>query len=197
MKKRTLEILTVGMLFLPIFTFAENNVNRNPKPLMPQVKEIKQKISSTSPIMMERRDERRENLLRIAKNIFEKLIDRFEATIDREIMISSKIKSRIEKVKSLGGNTVDAEKYVDEANIHINEAKTALLNLKNASTSADTLVNANTSTSTIVKTELKKIKEMTQNVEKHIREAHQSLTKAVKTLRGMSTTATTTPKSDN
>lgn len=163
-----------------------------------EIKTKKTEIASSTKERIEnRRDERRENLKRIAENKLDKMIKRFEATIQRENSISEKIMSRVEKIKSNGGDTTEAEKYLGEAKTHFDEATKALLILKNATSSADTLIDANTSTSTIIKNGLKKLKDMAQNVEKHIREGHKSLTQAVKSLRGKSRENNATSTSNN
>lgn len=161
--------------------------------LKEKMTDLKAKASSTKEKMEERRDnrqekvdERREALKKIAIKRFESVIKRFEATIERLEMISAKIVSRIEKIKSNGGNTEDAEKYVREAKIHLDEAKDALGKFKDATSTPDLLVDANGATSTPIKTGLKKIRDMAMEVEKHIKEARQDLLKSVRSLRGVS-----------
>ena len=145
--------------------------------------------ANSSTTLLQRAEKKREDLRRIATNKLNNIIRRFEATIKREEMIMTKIISRIEKVKSAGGNTTESEKFIEEARGHFTLAKNALLTFKNSTTSADVLVEANinsSSTSKIIKNGLDRLKELANGVEKHIRNGHKSLEKAVKSLRGMS-----------
>lgn len=203
MKNKINAVLLGTLLVFPIWvTHAETSV----QPMRAKIQNLKQeikdtraeKIASSSEAHMEKRDERRETLMKIAGIKLQNMIDRFEATIARELTITSKIISRIEKVKANGGNTTEAEKYVTEAQKHFDQAKTSLLTLKNATSSAaNLLTDPSVATSSIIKTGIKKIKDMAQTVEMHIKEGHQSLNKALNSLRGMSSTnATTSPKSN-
>lgn len=169
------------------------------RPMLKEVRqEVKERVASTSERIKDRLEDARENFLRIARIRVKNIIDRLEATILREEGIYTRIVSRIEKVKSAGGNTTDSERHISEARTHIGNAKTALTTLKNASTTASqNLVDSNTSTSTTAKNNLRKVKEMALTVEKHIREARNSLVKAITSLKGVSTTRATTTSSSN
>ncbi len=153
-----------------------------------KIEDLRAKASSTREKIEDRVDNRRDTLREIAKNRFEKMVKRFEMTIQREKNIMNRIMSRVEKVKSEGGQTSEAEKYLSEAKLNFDEATTALNLLKNATSSPDVLVDASTATSTKVRTALEKLKNMAKEVEKNIREGHQALTQAVKALRGSSST---------
>ena len=172
MKKNTLSTLVATtLLVLPVLANAET-----PKPInariedrievrQNKIEDLKAKASSTREKIEDKIDDRRENLRRIAQNKLEKMVRRFESTIQREENIMNRIISRIEKVKSNGGNTADSEKYI--------------------------------TTSTIIKNGLKKLKDMAQNVQKHIRLGHKSLENAVKSLRGASSTRNATTTNSN
>lgn len=131
-------------------------------------------------------------------NRFDKMTARFEATIVREESIMARISSRIEKIKSAGGKTEVSEKLVAEAKIHLSEARTAYENLKVVVNAA---ISAEVTASTTTRANLEGIKKATAEVEKHLREAHKALVKAVASLRGVSTTiklqATTTAEINN
>lgn len=196
-------VTLVSLFFLPLsITLAQPraiDVKNNPRIPTPEVKEnMRDKIASTSQKIEERRDDRREQLISVAKIRLSKMIERFESTLERFESITSKIISRVEKVKSGGGNTIEAEKNIENAKISFDKARVALVSLKNASSSAETLVDASISTSTSARNKLKLIKDLSETFIKNIREGHDSLTKAVKSLRGMSSTnSTTTPKITN
>jgi hypothetical protein len=190
---------TVLLAFLVPLTFASADQIkvqvRSNVSVMP-TKEVKEtvgiKASTSAERVEERRDNIRDNLITIAKNKLSKMTERFEATIDRYGMITSKIISRIEKVKSNGGNTAEAERNVDEAKNYFDKARTALVSLKNSSTSAEILVDASIGTSTAIKTRFKIIKDLSDTFIKNVKAGHESLTKAVKSLKGMSSVNSTT-----
>lgn len=166
--------------------------------LRQDLREKRMEVATSTSAKIEKRDEKREILLRIAGIKLQNIIDRFTATLSRMDNITNKIISRIEKVKSAGGDTTNAEKYVADAQKHFSEARSSLVTLANStSTAKDLLVDSETSTSTAVRTGLKKIKDMAMTVEMHIKEGHKSLNSAVKSLRGMSSTNATTTTSSN
>ncbi len=162
-----------------------------------KVEDLRAKASSTRERIEDRVGNLRENLRQIAQNRFEKMIRRFEMTIQREENIMNRIISRIEKIKSNGGQTGDAEKYILEAKTHFTNAEKSLTTLKNATSSPDILVDANTATSTKVKNALEKLKNIAKEIEKNIREGHKSLTQAVKAIRGASSTNNATTTNSN
>ncbi|TSC70151.1 MAG: hypothetical protein CEO12_547 [Parcubacteria group bacterium Gr01-1014_46] len=151
--------------------------------------------------MEERREDRIELIKRMIGDRFRKMFMRFQATIDRETKIMTKINTRIEKVKTAGGNTTNAEKFTAEAKVHLGEAQTALDMLKVMATSTAEidaqLLATTTSPGTVTKGTLQKMKGVTEQIEKHLKEAHKALENALKNLRGMSSVnanaTTTTP----
>ncbi len=140
-----------------------------------EIKDMREKMASTT---KEMRGERKENR---AENMFTKLSARYDATIAREATISSKIQSRIEKIKAAGGITTDAEKFVTAANMHFDEAKTAIASLK---TTLDSLTTD--TTAGLTKDQMTSIKNGTKEVEKHLKEGHVNLEKALGSLKGLS-----------
>ncbi len=157
--------------------------------------DIKDRIASGTEKMKERMEDRRERIMKEVKRQFDKMLRRIEATIQREESIMSKLNTRIEKVKTGGGNTTEAEKLTAEAKTHIESAKTDLANLK--LTASTTAQNLSTTTDTVKKENLEKMKGIEKGIEKHLKEAHKMLEKALGSLKGMSQLnngkATTTP----
>ncbi|MFZ2522792.1 MAG: hypothetical protein WAW92_00195 [Minisyncoccia bacterium] len=200
MSKKIKSIVLMSILALPLtFVSAQTDSDDTKRrPVLNSIREeVREKIASTSDRMRDKIDQVRENYLRIAKIRLQNVISRFDATILRQENIYQRIVSRIEKIKSAGGNTARAESYIATAKTHIDTAKVALTSLKNASsTTVQNIVDSNTSTSTNAKNALRKIKDLALTIEKNLREAHAALTNAVKSLKGMSTTATTTPESN-
>lgn len=198
--KTTIKTTVLGIaILLPLLVSAE--VARPKagviKDLRQDLKEKRMEIATSTEARIEKRDERRETLLKIAGLKLQNMINRFTDTLSRLDSITNKIISRIEKVKSNGGNTSEAEKYIAEAQKHFSDAKISLTKLESAtSTAKELLVDSNTSTSTIIKTGLKKIKDLALSVESDIKAGHKSLNNALKSLRGMSGTNATTTKSN-
>lgn len=189
------------MILLPIVSGAETikpKANGVVRDLRQDLREKRMEIATSTAAKIEKRDEKREILVRIAGIKLQNIIDRFNATLSRMDNITNKIISRIEKVKTAGGDTTNAEKYIADAQKHFGEAKTSLTTLMNAtSTAKELMADSNTSTSTAIRTGIKKVKDVAMTIEMHIKEGHQSLNNALKSLRGMSSTnASTTPKSN-
>lgn len=158
-----------------------------------ELKELKVKFASST---KERRDQRQESLRKVAEQRVRKMIERIQATIDREISIANKILSRADKVKTNGGNTTDAEKYVSDAKTNFTQAQTMLDSLKNASSTVVTIIDPGT-TATSTNEGLGKIRGVVQDIEAVIKEGHKNLEKAVKAL-GLANkpTATTTTQTN-
>lgn len=126
---------------------------------------VENKIASTSTYRLERR--------------FEKITRNYLREIVRLEQILGRVVSRIEKIKSLGGKTADAEKYVEEAKMHLSEARKTYDVLKTIATDAD-------DNATTTKEMLGSIKNSAKEVENHLRLTHKSLQKTVGSLRGVS-----------
>ncbi len=145
------------------------------------------------------RDERKENLREMAKirieAKFKRMFLRLQATVDRERMIMAKMNTRITKVKTAGGTTTASEKFTAEAKVHLDEAQTALNLLKATAVSDFELkaqAEATTTNASLTGETMKKMKALTAEIEKHLREAHKALTNSLRSLRGMSTTNAST-----
>jgi hypothetical protein len=201
MKKITLNSLMIAVLIgsvSPVFAVETSSV----QPIRAAIQEkkekaqdIKQKIASTTEAKKELRGELastskeiREDRKELIKNRinfrYGKMFARFQATIDRETAIMSKINSRIAKIKAEGGNTTDAEKYISDAKISLGKAQSALETLKTTAMS-DTNI-ASSTTVTLAKETLDSMKASGQEIEKNLRTAHQLMQKSVGSLKGLS-----------
>lgn len=94
------------------------------------------------------------------------------ATIERLEKILMRVETRIAKVKAEGGVTAESEANIGEAKIHLQAARTSLEAFASIDLSADK-ANEN----------FENIKELAQTVKTHIKEAHESLMKAVRALK--------------
>lgn len=144
-----------------------------------EVKErIENRIASTSAYRLERRFEK------IAKNYLKEVV-RLEQILGRVV-------TRIEKVKSLGGNVTEATQYAEEARTHLSEARKTYDVLKTIATNAD-------NNATTTKEMITSMKNSGKTVENHLRLAHKALQKTVGSLRGVSqlnNASSTTPTSN-
>ncbi len=197
MKKILLHIAALALVFGPgsaayaLTVSANASVNVNASTTRGgMMEELKER-------MMERQNSsstNKENFLMMMKAKFEhrfdRLFDRLQATIDRENAIRARIETRILKIKSMGGNTTEAEKFSLEAKMHIDEASTSLAALKAAADASIGIdVNASTTEARNARANLRKL---AKTVEEHLREGHQALMKTVGSLRGQSQLHATT-----
>ena len=166
-----------------------------PKPLMEARKDIREmkeaRASTTKAIRGEAKDRMASStegrLLKVKEQMkerYKKMIERIQATIIRQETILSKINSRIQKIKTNGGNTTEAEKYTAEAKVKIDLAKISLETLK--STINGGINNVSSTTESIKKETFEKMKNNTKEIEKYLRDAHQLLQKSIGSLKGMS-----------
>lgn len=220
MTKIILNTLLVTLIFGSGVAYAENATNtatssntQRPKPaIFNKVKDFvqeKRDIKLDAKVKVEtkkeerkenreeRRDDRKESIRDIWKRNLSKMLDRFQATIDRENKILAKIVARIEKVKTAGGNTTESEKFVAEAKIHFGEAQTSLNSLKTLINVelGTTTATSTASTTPVTKESLERIRTATKKVKDHIKAGHSAMIRAVVNLKGVSGTrpATTTP----
>lgn len=165
---------------------ASSSANRIEKKEM-----IKNKIEDRLASSSERREERREEVkdrieakmastsaYRLEKK-FEKIAKNYLKEVVRLEQILARVITRIEKVKSLGGNTTEAEKYLEEARTHMSEARKTYDVLKTIATNAD-------NNATTTKEMITSMKNSGKTVENHLRLAHKALQKTVGSLRGVS-----------
>ncbi len=151
------------------------------KEMKGRMEEERRKMASST----EEREVRREEMQKKVDDHFGKMTDRISATIDREDAIVAKVVSRIEKVKTIGGKTDEAEKLVAEAKGHLAEARTALDVLK-AGLLNVTTQNSGTTTPKAMRDGADGLRKNAGDVEHHIRAAHQALEKSIGALRGNS-----------
>ncbi|MBA3733341.1 hypothetical protein H0W91_03125 [Patescibacteria group bacterium] len=154
------------------------------------IKDIRDSNASSSEKRAEIKDrkieERKEIGERRMENRFDKMTARFTATIEREESIMAKINSRIEKIKAAGGNTTEAEKLVLEAKVHFDAAKATFSSLAVASQTTVSLENTSSTTNKEdAKSALNNLKMLSKELEKHIREGHEALTKVVASLKSL------------
>ncbi|MFZ2621140.1 MAG: hypothetical protein WAX85_01440 [Minisyncoccia bacterium] len=155
-----------------------------------EIRDIKEKLASTTKDL---RGEIKDNIKGKIEDRMEKRIDnrynrmltRFQATIDREITIMGKINTRIEKIKANGGNTTEAENYVATAKTMLDKAKADLEILKGLSITQATQENSST-TIKALRDGLMAMRKAGGDVEKDLRDAHKNMEKAVGSLRGVS-----------
>ena len=161
-----------------------------------EIKDLKERMASSTHDL---RDKIKENIQNRMGHRFDRMLARFQATIDREEKIMTKIVSRIEKVKANGGNTTLAETAITEARGHVAEAKLALENLK---TNTNTAISQEVASTTrmIAKETMTAMRIAGGEIEKHLRLAHKALQKIVGILRGVSqlrNASSTQTKTDN
>jgi hypothetical protein len=141
---------------------ASSSVKRDEK--REEVKDrMEARVASTSAYRLERKFEK------IARNYLKEVV-RLEQILGRVV-------TRIEKVKSLGGNTTEAEKYLEEARTNLSEARKTYDVLKTIATNAD-------NNATTTKEMIDSMKNSGKTVENHLRLAHKALQKTVGSLRG-------------
>lgn len=121
---------------------------------------------------------------------FGNMSDRYLKTIDREDAIVVKIESRIAKIKTAGGNTTEAEKFVADAKTALTSARTSYETLK---TMADTADSATTTPKQIMTS----MKNAVKTIDKYLRTAHGLLQKTIGNLRGVSQLQNATPTKTN
>ncbi len=129
---------------------------------------------SIKDILLNRRDHR-----------WSKMVDRIEKAITWEDSLVARINSRIAKVKTAGGNTTDAEKFVSDATVQLDAAKTGLENLKALAADAITKEDAGDKTADL-KNDLIAMRKAVNDIKKNLIEAHRLLQKVVGNLRGLS-----------
>ena len=95
------------------------------------------------------------------------------ATIERLEKIVARLDSRIEKVAANGGTTTEAVKFSAEAKLHLREARNSLTLFSSIDLSADKAAE-----------NFERVRAAGAEVKMHIRAAHQSLMKALRSLMG-------------
>jgi len=94
------------------------------------------------------------------------------ATIERLLKLVGRVESRIEKMKAEGKDVVESERFIAEAKAHLSEAKASLSLFTSIDLSGEK-----------ARDNLSKVKEAATTVKTHIRAAHQSLMKAIRSLK--------------
>lgn len=135
----------------------------------------------------EKRIERRGEILRVLAN---KLIKRLEAAIDREVKLAERIDTRISIFKDRGIDTGEAESQMTIARTKISDAKTAVANAVNLIEIAVSIANLDTAADKVDAG--KKVREEMNKAKTAIIDAHKALVGAVRALKAVKISATTT-----
>jgi hypothetical protein len=130
---------------------------------------IKARIEANKASSTAKRIEVQQN---IAKRQMERAAKVFTATIQHLESILARVESRIAKVRAEGGAVLESETFVIEVKNHLSQAKTAL----NAFASIQV-------TSDKASENFEAVRKAGAEVKVHIREAHQSLMKAIRALK--------------
>jgi hypothetical protein len=127
----------------------------------------------------------------IIEHRFDKMIDRYQATIDREKIILNKINSRITKIKNLGVDTSTAENMALTAKTNIDSAQTSLETLKSWTANEIIQELSSTTPKTLGET-MSKMRKALAEIEKNLKDAKKTMEKITGTLRGSSELHATT-----
>src|SRR3989344_5211282 len=173
MKKQYLSVSLFLILTLALPGFAEEgNINAGRRASTTELK-----ASST-----ERRVEMQRNL---AKRKAEHTARVLTATIERLEKIIVRLESRIAKVKALGGVTTETESFVAEAKNYLSLAKLSIITFSSIDLSGNK-----------ARDNFERVRPLAAEVKGHIREAHTSLMKAIRSLKPGQRTATSTSDSE-
>ena len=162
MKHRIIaSILTLSIVALasPVFAL-EGSANMERK-----ASSTERKASST-----ERRVEMQRNL---AKRKAEHTAKVLSATVLRLEKIATRLDSRIAKVDASGGTTTDAKIFVAEARVHLALASSTIATFSSLDLSGDK-----------AQENFEKVRVLAKEVKDHLREAHTSLMKATRAIKG-------------
>ncbi len=146
--------------------------------------EMRGKIAERQASSTEKRIEMQQGLAKRKAEMAGKVL---EATISRLEKIVTRLDSRIAKVKADGGVTAESEAFSAQAKVHLSEARQSLAVFASIDLSADK-----------IQTNFEKIRTAVGQVRTHIKEAHESLMKAIRALKpgrvnaNATTTASTT-----
>ncbi len=97
------------------------------------------------------------------------------ATVERLEGIIARLESRMSKIRAEGGVTAESEKFVAEAKTHLGLAKAQIALFASVDLTSDTY-----------RENFVKIRNIAVEAKMHIREAHKSLSNALRVLKGMS-----------
>lgn len=186
MKKQYLSAsLFFALIFtLPVFAEERGLDNRGRASTTPvRVRaEVRAEIEARQASTTERRVEMQRNLV---KRKAEHTARVFTATVERLEKIIVRLESRIAKVKALGGVTTESESFVAEAKNHLSLAKLSLAAFSSIDLSGDK-----------ARDNFERVRAVATEVKGHIREAHTSLMKAIRSLKPGQKTATSTSDSE-
>ena len=165
---------------------ASVNVTASTTRPIDKIKEVRQEAKQDiMDIKAEVKDNVNARVTARIENRYERMLLRFQATIDREMKIMGKINTRIAKIKAAGGNTTEAEKLTAEASVHLDEAESVLAKLR-AETEVQSAQGNSSTTIASLRAGLLAMRKTGLELETHLRECHKALLKTVGILRGMS-----------
>jgi len=132
---------------------------------------------------------RLENRLHLVNTRFQNVISMMES-------VANRLTSRIEKIKGAGGNTVESERLLAEAKVSLEAAKASLTALTQATTQALNMESSQKKQD--LRNTLSNMIQMSKTLKDNLKEARNSLSKAIGSLRGMSKIrpGTTTPETN-
>lgn len=118
---------------------------------------------------------RAEMQLSIVKRVVSNVTRVLTATVDRLEQIIVRIESRIAKFKAAGATTTESEGFVAEAKVHLDKAEASIRALASVELEGDS-----------VRENFLKVRALAAEAKMHIREAHTSLMKTVRSLKASS-----------
>lgn len=176
-------LLTLTMA-LPVFAEERGLDSRGRASTTPagvRAGEVRNNIEERKASSTERRVEMQRGL---AKKKAEHVARVLTATVERLEKIITRLESRIAKVKALGGVTAETESFVAEAKSHLSLAKLSIAALSSVDLSLDK-----------ARDNFERVRVAAAEAKGHIREAHTSLKKAIRSLKPGQKTATSTSDS--
>ncbi len=164
--------------------------------------EMKARLDGRMASSSERREEMKAELeahrasstakrIEIQQNIAKRQVQRagkvLSATISHLENILARVESRIAKVKAEGGATAESEGFVADVKVHLSAAKTSLAAFSSIQITSDK-----------ASENFQAVRNAAAEVKEHLKEAHESLMKAIRALKpGMRVNATSTLKVNN
>lgn len=180
--------------------FINPNATGTPKTIRAEIKdkrvevrgELEQKKAEAKANLEQEREKMKSERVQFVNkqvgNLVEQMTKRFNAAVERLTKIADRIDSRIAKIKTAGKDTSGAEASVADARAKIAQAKLDIAKIPD-------LVNAGIATTT-PKERFSGLRTLADTIRKELEGAQSSLTKALKTLKGLSPehdNATSTP----
>ena len=177
MKSRIASVLLVLALVMVATPVSAQNIRSNVSgtatstPLRTRA-DVKVDVAARKASSTERRVEMQRDLAKRKATHTSRVLT---ATIERLENIVTRLESRITKVKAAGGVTAEAETFVAEAKNHLSLAKSSVALFVSVDLSGER-----------AQDNFERVRAVASEAKGHIREAHQSLMKAARALKGVS-----------